>query len=187
MTKLPIPESYWVEENRLLAGEYPGNYDLETARRRIDAFLEAGITTFINLTEARELPPYEEILAEEAKAYGIDVSHQRIPILDFRVPSSETMSAILDAIDESLGKGRRVYVHCWGGVGRTGMAVGCYLVRHGMPNEQAIEKVDQLYKSRPMGFRHPRSPETDAQVEFIRNWWDDPEDLNRSLKCFCEG
>ena len=27
--------------------------------------------------------------------------------------------------------GRKVYVHCWGGVGRTGTVVGCYLVRQG--------------------------------------------------------
>ena len=39
MTKLPIPESYWVEENRLLAGEHPGGRDLESARRRFIAHL----------------------------------------------------------------------------------------------------------------------------------------------------
>jgi protein-tyrosine phosphatase len=187
MTKLPIPESYWVEENRLLAGEYPGSRDPEIARHRIAAFLEAGVDTFINLTEKDELPPYEEILEEEAKVHSMDVSHQRIPIRDFRVPSSDTMTAILAAMDKALHEGRRVYVHCWGGVGRTGMAVGCYLVRHGMSNEQALEEVNRLFKTRPGNSYQTRSPETDAQVEFVRNWWDDTDDLNRSLKCFCEG
>jgi len=187
MTKLPIPESYWVEDNRFLAGEYPGGYDPETTRRHMDAFLETGINTFINLTEANELPSYEEILKEQAKIYGVDASHQRIPIRDFRVPSSETMTAILDAIDKAVNAGRCVYVHCWGGVGRTGMVVGCYLVRHGMPNEQALARVDQLYKSRPVNFSHPRSPETEQQVEFVRNWWDDPKTLPGNIKCFCEG
>jgi protein-tyrosine phosphatase len=187
MTKLPILESYWVEESSLLAGEYPGGYDLETTRRRMDAFLEAGVDTFINLTESDELPPYEDILKEEAKLYDVDVSHQCIPIRDFSVPSSETMTTILNAIDKAIKDGRCVYVHCWGGVGRTGMAVGCYLVRHGMPNGQALAKVDQLYKTRPADFLHPRSPETDAQVEFVRNWWEDTDALNRNLKTFCEG
>jgi len=187
MTKLPIPEAYWVEDNRLLAGEYPSGYDPETTRHRMDAFLEVGVKAFINLTESDELPPYEDILKEEAKIYGVDVSHQRIPIRDFSIPSSETMTAILDAIDKTINGGRCVYVHCWGGVGRTGMVVGCYLVRHGMPNDQALARVDQLYKTRPANFRHPRSPETDEQVEFVRNWWDDPDDLNRNLKTFCEG
>ena len=59
MKKLPIVESYWVEENRFLAGEYPGEYNPEITRRRLDAFLETGITTFIDLTQPHELPPYE--------------------------------------------------------------------------------------------------------------------------------
>ncbi len=187
MTKLPIPESYWVEENRLLAGEYPGSRDPESARRRIASFLEAGITAFIDLTDSHELVPYEDILQDEAKIYSIGASYQRIPIRDYSIPTSDTMTTILNAIDKAVSNGNRVYVHCWGGVGRTGMVIGCYLVRHGSPNEQAIERVNQLYKTRPANIQQPRSPETDQQVEFIRNWWDDPDDLNRSLKCFCEG
>ena len=46
MTQIPIIESYWLEEDLFLAGEYPGGYDPESARRRMDAFLEAGIRTF---------------------------------------------------------------------------------------------------------------------------------------------
>ncbi len=187
MSKLPIPESYWVEANRLLAGEYPGARDPETARRRMDAFLEAGVNTFINLTAEGELPSYEEILREQAKIYGVEPAHLRFPIPDFGVPSSKIMTAILDAVDEALAGGRCVYFHCWAGVGRTGMVVGCYLVRHGTPNERALAEVNRLFKTRPQSLLQPRSPETDAQIEFVRNWWDDPDALRRRLKCFCEG
>jgi protein-tyrosine phosphatase len=187
MTKLPIIESYWVEEKHLLAGEYPGNRDPEAARHRVNAFLEAGVTAFIDLTESHELVPYEGILEEQAGIYDVQVSHQRIPIRDYSVPSSDTMSKILNTIDKAINNRNCVYVHCWGGVGRTGMVVGCYLVRHGISNEQAIERVNQLYRTRPANFHQPRSPETDEQVEFIRNWWEDPDDLNRNLKYFCEG
>ena len=187
MTKLPILESYWVEESRFLAGEYPGNHDPETARRRLDAFLEAGVTAFIDLTDPHERPPYESILKEEAKIYGVQVSYQRIPIRDLSIPSSDTMTTILNAIDRAINDGDCVYVHCWGGIGRTGMVVGCYLVRHGMGNEQALERVNQLFKTRPADFYHPRSPETDEQVEFVRNWWDDLRALPGNIKCFCEG
>jgi len=187
MTHLPIIESYWVEEKRLLAGEYPGSRDPEVARRRMDDFLEAGVTDFIDLTEPHELVPYEDILKEQAKMHGVQVSYQRIPIRDYSIPTSDTMSKILNTIEKAINNGKCVYVHCWGGIGRTGMAVGCYLVRHGMSNEQALEKVNQLFKTRPADPYHSRAPETDAQVEFVRNWWDDPADLNRNLKCFCEG
>jgi protein-tyrosine phosphatase len=187
MKKLPIAESYWVEENRFLAGEYPVSRDPETARHRLDAFLEAGVNTFIDLTESHELFPYEGILKEEAKVYGIDVSHQRLPIRDLSVPSSSTMTTILDAIDSEIKNGRCIYVHCWGGIGRTGMVVACYLIRHGKSNEQALEHLNRLYKTRPVDIYHPRSPETDAQVEFVRNWWEDRNTLNWNLKTFCEG
>ena len=187
MTKLPILESYWVEENRFLAGAYPGGHDPETTRRRMDAFLEAGVTAFIDLTESHELVPYEGILREEAKIYGVDVSHQQISIRDLNVPSSDTMTAILDAIDSKIKNGICVYAHCWGGIGRTGMVVGCHLVRHGMGNEQALERVNQLFKTRPVDLYHLRSPETDEQVEFVRNWWDDLRTLPGNIKFFCEG
>jgi protein-tyrosine phosphatase len=103
------------------------------------------------------------------------------------VPSSDTMTEILNTIDKAISDGKCVYVHCWGGIGRTGMVVGCYLVRHGMPNEQALEKVNQLFKTRPADPYHSRAPETDAQVEFVRNWWEDTDALNRNQKTFCEG
>ena len=39
---------------------------------------------------------------------------------------------ILDEIDGAILNGKTVYVHCLGGIGRTGTVVGCYLVRHGI-------------------------------------------------------
>ena len=62
------------------------------------------------------------------------------------------MTAILDAIDTSLTGGRLVYVHCWGGVGRTGTVVGCWLLRHGLATRDAV--LDTLAQLR----QHTRSP-----------------------------
>lgn len=96
MTILPIIESYWVEENRFLAGEYPGSYDPETTRQRMDMFLEAGINTFIDLTQPHELVPYESMLIEQAQIYHINASYQRFAIRDHRIPSTEIMMSILN-------------------------------------------------------------------------------------------
>ena len=170
MSNRPIEQSYWVEKNRFLAGEYPGSFDLETARRHMDAFLEAGINTFIDLTQAHELVSYEAVLIEQARVYDMSAFYHRFAIRDHSVPSREMMVTILNTIDEALNAGRRVYVHCWGGVGRTGIAVGCYLVRHGVTNEQALSQVDRLYRTRSNTFYYPTSPETQEQIEFVRNW-----------------
>ena len=50
------------------------------------------------------------------------------------------MASILDAIDAALDGGKTVYVHCWGGVGRTGTVVGCWLVRHGKTGDEALRQ-----------------------------------------------
>lgn len=170
MSDRPIAESYWVEEGRFLAGEHPGSYDSETARRHMDAFLEAGITTFIDLTQPHELVSYEAVLKEQARIYGVNSFYHRFAIRDHGIPSRETMISILNTIDDALNSGRNVYVHCWGGVGRTGITVGCYLVRHEVTNEQALTQVNRLYRTRANTFYYPTSPETEEQIEFVRSW-----------------
>jgi hypothetical protein len=47
----PITESYWVVEDRFLAGEYPGHFDVETTRKRLDSLIQTGFNTFIDLTK----------------------------------------------------------------------------------------------------------------------------------------
>ncbi len=55
-----------------------------------------------------------------------------------------------------------VYVHCWGGVGRTGTVVGCWLLRHGyaVPSD-VIDTIQSLRQVDPV--RGHASPRTDAQ------------------------
>ena len=166
----PIPESYWVEPGRLLAGEYPGHFDTRQALRRIDALLEAGFDTFIDLTRQHEMPPYSAILKEQSQAYGMDAHYYRFPVGDFGLPSTGQMRAILDRIDESLGSGRKVYLHCWGGIGRTGTAVGCYLVRHGHGGEAALRQLAEWWRDVPKSRIHPQSPETLEQAAFVLDW-----------------
>ena len=92
----PLPESYWVEEDAFLAGEYPGRFEEEQARKRIDALLEAGLNTFIDLTKPNETVPYLAILQEQAHAYDVDIQHYRFAIGDFGLPTPAQMNSILD-------------------------------------------------------------------------------------------
>ena len=169
-TDRPIPESYWVEPGRLLAGEYPGHYDGEQARKRIDSLIEDGFDTFIDLTKPNESSPYFRILLEQSQAYDVHVKHHRFPIGDFGLPAPEQMKSILDTIDHALQAGRKIYLHCWGGIGRTGTTVGCYLVRHGKTGEEALRQLADWWQSVPKSQIHSRSPETREQADFIRNW-----------------
>ena len=166
----PVPESYWVEENRFLAGEYPGHFDPETARKRLDVLIEAGFDTFIDLTKPNETTPYFRILEEQSKAHNVEIQHYRFAIGDFGLPTPELMRSLLDRIDESLQAGRKVYLHCWGGIGRTGTTVGCYLVRRGLNGEDALRQLAAWWREVPKSSIHPRSPETREQADFILGW-----------------
>ena len=83
------------------------------------------------------------------------------------------MAVLLDALDADLASGHKVYLHCWGGIGRTGTTVGCWLVRHGLTGEQALVRLNELYQTAEQSRIFPRSPETDAQVAFILGWGED--------------
>ena len=167
----PIPNSYQLLDGRLIAGEYPGDRNDAPARAKLGALLDAGVTTFIDLTEPHELAPYERLVVEMARARGKDVKYHRVSIQDISVPKSATvMHEILDEIDAALNAGGVVYVHCWGGVGRTGTVVGCHLVRRGMTGDEALARVAELFRNMEKYPRRRRSPETDEQESYVRAW-----------------
>ena len=124
----------WIEPGKLLAGRHPCAWTAEEAEAETSGVLAHGVTLFIDLTQPGELAPYEQHVPSPAR-------HLRIPVRDFTVPTREQTVAALDAIDVELDAGGVVYVHCWAGCGRTGVVVGCWLVRHGTEPRRALERI----------------------------------------------
>jgi predicted protein tyrosine phosphatase len=176
--KPPIPDSYVVPGTRLVAGEYPGSESgtpADQATAKLEAFLDASITAFVDLTDPADgLDPYLPALEPLASTRGLAVHYEQLTIRDMRVCDVPHMRRVLGAIDAHLEAGRAVYVHCWGGIGRTGMVVGCWLVQHGRSADAALAEVDRLFRSMsPEKVRRHQqwgSPETDAQRAFVRGW-----------------
>lgn len=165
---IPIANCYWAVPGKLLAGAYPINLDEKTSLAKLRCLKEGGVTAFIDLTEANEpargspLRPYSHLLDS--------ASHRRFPIRDGSVPDSPAqMAAILDAIDHQINAGATVYVHCWGGVGRTGTVIGCWLARHGYAGQPALDKLRELWQACPKS-RWRRTPESPAQERYILHW-----------------
>lgn len=173
LPKSPIPNSYRVPDSQIIAGEYPGDRDTTRARDKIKALLHAGVEGFIDLTEVGELDPYESLLRNEADVRGIPASYIRLPIRDLRVPTLDEMSRLQWVLADAERLGKTVYIHCWGGVGRTGTVVGCHLVERGHSPDEALDLVQRLFREMsPEKLQdHPDgSPETNAQREFVRQW-----------------
>jgi protein-tyrosine phosphatase len=82
-------------------------------------------------------------------------------ISDLSVPPVDHLHEILALIDRCISDGSPAYVHCWGGIGRTGTVIGCWLTRHGFTGEAALEHIAKLRERTPDGYR--RSPETAEQ------------------------
>jgi hypothetical protein len=135
--------------------------------------LDAGVRAFVNLMEEDEsnhegkaFNPYEDLVRSVAP----DATCERFAVKDLSVPMVNEMEMVLNAIDSHLGDNRMVYVHCWGGVGRTGTVVACWMLRHEMATaEDVLGKLKSL-RRQDQERGHRDSPETGAQRDFIRAW-----------------
>jgi protein-tyrosine phosphatase len=169
----PTAPSYWVVPASLLAGAYPGASDPETHRAKVQSLVDAGIRTFVNLMEVNEtnyasepFVPYQDLVRHLCP----DAHCCRHAIRDLAAPTPELMITILDAIDESMVAGKPVYIHCWGGVGRTGTVVGCWLLRHGLAEPGNVLKVLMELRQQDRERRQRMSPESPAQQRFVKGW-----------------
>ena len=175
-TEKPFARSYWVIPGKLLAGCYPDTQNTDEAEQKLRALLNSGIRFIVNLMEVDEMDhggsdfvPYEETFASLAQDLSISVACARHPIRDLSVPTNAGMIRILDEIDEAIYGGLPVYVHCWGGVGRTGTVVGCYLVRHQIATQsEVLDKIKHLRRNDPTASRY--SPETELQTQMVVSW-----------------
>jgi protein-tyrosine phosphatase len=170
MTK-PDPNTYWVLAGKLLAGEYPGHVSRAQARVKLRAFLNAGIRHFVDLTEPDELEAYQALLTVEAQSLRVAVTYARIPIRDYSVPQRpDVMHRILDTINANVERDGITYLHCWGGIGRTGLVVACWLQEQGRTADEALAELARLWQTNQKSKRRPSSPETAAQLAWVRHW-----------------
>jgi hypothetical protein len=172
---LPFERSYWVEPSRLIAGFYPGDQDPKKRDRKLEGLLDCGVSRIMNLMEADEsdysgkpFDAYERRFLELASQRGISAACVRFPIVDRSVPSPAYMNVILAALGAALANQETVYVHCWGGRGRTGTVIGCHLRRtRNLTGKEALSLLNDLTKRQPAFGLVPEMPE---QRVFVEQW-----------------
>ncbi len=111
------------------------------------------IEAIVSLTEI----PFNKVLIEK---FGFEVKH--IPVKDFNAPRIEQIEDFLEFAERIRSVGKKLVVHCDGGMGRTGTMLACYLVDKGINASKAIEIVRK---------KRPNSIETEKQKEAVFKFW----------------
>ena len=162
----PLYQSYEVRANGIIyAGEYPGDKSDELARQKIEQMHHFGIRHFIDLTEEGELRPYSHLLPA-------GTTYTRFPIADCGAPKSiESVQSLLLRIEELKKMDGYVYVHCWGGVGRTGTIIACYLSQNWKEPDLnlVLDALRKNFSEMPKS-AYKKTPETKEQIDFIKQF-----------------
>jgi ADP-ribosylglycohydrolase len=178
----PLPRSYWVLPGKLLAGGYPGRGrggspagtepgdSLPGAA--LNVLVGAGVDAFLDLTSPGEdlgVPPY-------AVPPGSAFVRRGAPLEDMSADDRAVGRAVAE-LESLLAAGKTVYMHCVGGLGRTGTIVGSYLVGKGLvaPGEAV-----SLLKALRAGTDKPEadSPQTEEQRRLVESSLPGPSALS---------
>lgn len=126
----------WVSEN-LAVGPAPMSY------HQLDELAEMGIGAILNL--CAEFPDLPSIQREQ----GFDVFY--LPVFDEEAPDLKDMDKALAWLDEAIYLGKKAYIHCRYGIGRTGTLLNAFMLRRGLGHKLASKELKRL-RSKPESF-----------------------------------
>ena len=155
--------SYFIE-NKGLFGSYPSGF--------LDTLQDLGVIHFIDLTHPTdELPPYNTDFKEDETKSCNYISY---PIYDRSIPNDyHSFCQVIISVSElinNLKNNEKIYIHCKGGHGRSGILVACILCyMNKTPPAKSIELTTQYHNNRDIKLKWKKigSPQTRKQKNFI--------------------
>jgi len=142
----------WIDRSCLAATPRPGL--LNAQAYDLKALAKAGINRLVSLEES------ETVSSDSAAEVGIKIRH--LPVVDMQSPSYEEAMGLVKEMDNWIGLGEKVAVHCKAGLGRTGTIIAAYYVYKGMKPKKALATVRCV---------DPRMVQSDSQERFIRKFF----------------
>ena len=187
----PIGESNLVIPGSLIVGAFPGSaYDTENTNNLIN-ILNCGITMFVCMqleynpdapeymwrTTGKSIRPYfkdVQKIMENKHEYASLIAETGMPtfvhcpIRDCSIVADDVVFNLAIKLAQAIRDGEILYLHCWGGHGRTGVVV-CLILHllYGLTADEAIERCELVHMMRRMPC-DVGSPQTPAQVQQVR-------------------
>lgn len=147
----------WIEPGKILAGSIP------TCGEDIDTLASLGITYIFTLTR-RGLLSCQDI-ATKLGEHQIFWGH--FPIPDCGLPDDKTNLDNMLSIMNAFYTATPFYIHCRGGIGRTGMILQLFYLSRGYTLEQAREMVSCRWNIQHVA---NAAQQGSPQREFIESW-----------------
>ena len=192
----PHIESNYIIPDVLIAGAYPADNDDYTTETNLCAILKAGVTCFVCLQSEYDdsvpestwrrrnaIRPYfkdvKRLVNGNATIESVrdtmstlpvteaDIEFIHLPIKDCNVTDDDKVWQLVLQLETRIRAGKKIYLHCWGGHGRTG-TVACILLAK-MYGTTAVEamrynNIVHMIRKQPIVVG---SPQTFAQSEQV--------------------
>lgn len=166
MLSNPTPNSNYLLDERIIFGWYPTPHSNGLFSNNILDLLKSGRDVFVNLTTFREknsLYDYQPTV----RVFRDNPVFIHYPIEDGGLPSDDvTFSHLINRLNLLLKENRKLYIHCRGGHGRSGLVAGCLLISMGYEANVVLKMLSTAHGTRQYLPDYP-CPQTSAQVNYV--------------------
>jgi protein tyrosine phosphatase len=193
----PTPESNKVVDG-IYAGAFPGHVNDAFNKIILTRILHSGVTKFVCLQQEYNpstpkkiwyftgLRPYftdvEEIVKNKHEKFKTpieEVSFEHLPIKDLQIGEDYLVISLAKKLVKEYYNGVKMYIHCWGGHGRTGVLICIMLhLMYGLDADDALKYCHAFHRKRecipycasPITGIHDlvTSPQTEIQFKQVR-------------------
>jgi len=174
----PTEGSNWVLPGMLMCGPYPGAFEDDKNEQLLKRILAKGVDTFICLQEEYDPGMPEEVWRRGAGLRPYFKDAQRIskkelewvqlPIADGNIAPDDVTAELVVLLVNKMLAGRVLYMHCFGGHGRTGVFVCLVLSYIYRISAAEALKRSQAYHDCRMEPQGVRSPQTVVQRDQVK-------------------
>jgi len=160
--------SYFIKEKALFGG-YPTNNSKNELK-------EQGVMVFVDLTTEQERENLEKYFLDDELFYiNYPIEDRKIPIdpYDFTI-----FIAFLAKVIRKLPNKKKIYIHCKGGHGRSGILVACLIYLHfqNKSTRECLELTNKAHNERTVmrdKWRKIGSPQTAQQKKYVHKLFSD--------------